>query len=119
MNPALPDSTLLSDYVAHRSHDAFAQLVDRYINLVYSAALRRTGDRHLADDVTQAVFIVLYRKAGHIRSAKTLPAWLLNATRYAASNCLRLESRRRHHELQAAAMNPIAVSFEPFASENA
>ena len=121
----MTDTELLTDYASTRdsraragdSRQAFAILVERYINLVYSAALRRTRDPHLADDVTQAVFIVLSQKAGKIRKAGLLPAWLLNTTRYAASNALRMQSRRQRHEQQAAAMktttcDPLSVDCD-------
>src|SRR3954471_12999351 len=105
----MTDTELLTAYAATASPQAFAQLVDRYINLVYSAALRRTRDPHLADDVTQAVFIVLSQKARHIRQATLLPAGLMKTTRYAPNNAIRMQSRRQRHEQQAASMKPIAA----------
>jgi RNA polymerase sigma factor (sigma-70 family) len=99
------DAQTLHDYAATGSPQAFARLVERHINLVYAAARRQCrGHAHLADDVTQAVFMILARKARSVHSAAVLPAWLISTTRYAASNAVCLETRRRRHEQKAAAM---------------
>ena len=95
----MDDTQLLSDFARTGSQSAFAQLVRRHINLVYGAARRQVGgDCHLADDITQAVFMILAKKAASVRSGAVLPAWLISTTRYAASNARALESRRRRHE---------------------
>src|SRR5439155_24064528 len=99
------DSLLLEQYASTRCERAFARLVQRHIDLVYAAARRQVhGDAHLAEDVTQAVFIVLARKAGTVRGGGVLPAWLLGVTRNSAANALMLAGRRRRHERMAADM---------------
>jgi RNA polymerase sigma factor (sigma-70 family) len=101
----MSDIELLRDYLATRSERAFAELVDRYIDLVYSAARRQVRDTHLAEDITQAVFIVLARKAGAIRNPGILGAWLIKTTRQTSYNAIRFERCRRRHEQEAATMN--------------
>lgn len=100
------DRQLLSEYAATGAQEAFARLVKRRIDLVYSAALRQVRDAHLAEDVTQAVFIILARKARGVADSRTpLSAWLLTATHWVALDALRKLARRRKHERKAAAMS--------------
>jgi RNA polymerase sigma factor (sigma-70 family) len=98
------DDELLRRYAAHHDQQAFATLAARYVNFVYSTAVRQVHDRHLAEDVTQAVFIVLSQKAGKIRPGTILSNWLFVTTRYAAANARKTEARRRHYEHQSATM---------------
>src|SRR5688500_3675350 len=99
------DDDLLKRYAREDDHDAFAELVRRYIGLVYAAARRQTrGDAHLADDVTQAVMIVLARRAGDIAPGSVLAGWLLVVTRHCARNALKIQARQRIHEHRAAVL---------------
>src|SRR5262245_30696058 len=93
------DRQLLGQFVLDRSNTAFEQLVHRYIDLVYATSFRRVRDRHLADDVTQAVFIVLSQRAHTVSTP--LPAWLHRTACYASSNAIKMQKRRTHHEQQA------------------
>src|SRR3954451_1120185 len=101
------DFELLSKYAHQGSQPAFCELVRRYVDLVYSSAARQVGDPHAAEDVTQAVFIVLTQKARQIRAGLVLSAWLLGVTRFAAKDHLKRARRRRHYE-QAAALERTA-----------
>ena len=69
------DWDLLQKWAADGSQDAFAQIVDRHINLVYASARRRLNDAHAAEDVTQAVFLLLSQRAATMRRRESLPAW--------------------------------------------
>lgn len=95
------DATLLREYADQQSDDAFAALVARHINLVYSVALRRVGDEHAAEEIAQAVFIILAKKAPQLRHENALSSWLFQATRLTACNFVRSEIRRQRREQEA------------------
>jgi RNA polymerase sigma factor (sigma-70 family) len=102
MEPVGGDFELLRRYAHQRDEGAFAELVRRHVNLVFSAAMRRTHDRHLAEDVTQAVFVILARKASRVCvGGGAMSAWLLECVRYASANAIKMETRRRKHEESA------------------
>src|SRR2546425_8639233 len=108
------DLTLLREYARNNSEEAFAALVSRYVNLVYSAALRQVRDAHLAEEITQAVFIILARKAGSLGDKTILPGWLCRTARYASANALTIQRRRQHRE-QEAHLQSILNESEPSA----
>lgn len=72
----MTDSELLHAYAVNRSEDAFAPLIDRYVRLIYSACARQLADRHLAEDATQGVFVLMSQKAGKLPNGR-LAGWLL------------------------------------------
>jgi RNA polymerase sigma factor (sigma-70 family) len=104
MTPVMDDIELLREYAAHRSELAFAAVVERHAALVYSAALRQTDDTHLAEEITQTVFIILARKAGAISKKTILSGWLFRTTRHVAADVLKMQIRRHRREQQAAQM---------------
>jgi len=95
------DISLLREFAATESDAAFATLVQRYINLVFSTALRSVGNSHAAQEITQAVFIILARKAKSLGAKTILAGWLHQTTRLTAANFLRGEMRRQKREQEA------------------
>lgn len=110
MSHPAAEMELLREYTSTRSQSAFAEIVQRHVHLVYSAAKRQVRDPHLAEDVTQAVFLILARKAASIGTGVSLAGWLYNTTRFAAKNAVRGEARRHHHERKAGEVMRDAVS---------
>ncbi len=103
-----PDAELLRQYAEESSEAAFTELVERYLNLVYSVALRVAGgDAHLAQDAAQLVFTDLARKARALSRRAMLAGWLHTSARFAASKLVRAEHRRRIREQEAPAMPDI------------
>lgn len=97
---------LLAEYGKTGSEEAFRELVSRYVDLVYSAAVRLVnGDAHLAEDVTQTVFADLARMAGKLSRESMLGGWLHRHTCFVASKVMRSERRRLARERQAVEMN--------------
>ena len=99
------DATLLTRYAEEGSQPAFTELVRRHVDLVYGAALRRTGgDAHRAAEVAQRVFTTLAREARKLSGHTQLAAWLHTATRNAALNLMISEQRRVRRETAALAL---------------
>lgn len=95
------DMELVRLYVATRSEAAFAEIVQRHVNLVYSAAMRQVSDPHLAQEVTQTVFVILARKASSLTDKTILPGWLYKTARFASDAALKQRLRRQKREQEA------------------
>jgi len=92
---------LVREFAASQSEQAFETLVSRHLNLVYSAALRQTRDADLAQEITQAVFIILARKAGSLSPKTILSGWLYRTARFVAADVLKIQRRRQLREQEA------------------
>ncbi len=120
---ALSDDDLLRDYVRNGSNPAFSELVRRYLDPVYSAALRQVRSTALAEEISQSVFLDLSKNAAKLKPGQPLIAWLYVVTRRSAIDVIRRESRRKERERMAseiAAMKPdssLWTQIEPFLDE--
>ncbi|MEO8427619.1 MAG: sigma-70 family RNA polymerase sigma factor [Verrucomicrobiota bacterium] len=107
------DRELLGEYVERDTQAAFAELVRRYIDLVYSVAIRMVMNRQHAEDVTQAVFVVLACQARQLTERPVLSGWLHRTTQNLAAKIVRTEVRRRAREQEAATMQLDTPGTEP------
>src|SRR6266545_4045696 len=101
----LNDSVLLKEYVEHGSEEAFATLVARHVNKVYSIALRHTRNAHQAEEITQAVFVILAKKSRQLGKRVILSGWLCRTARLSAVTFARSEIRRTRREQEAHMQN--------------
>src|SRR5215469_8730058 len=99
--PEPDDQQLLGEFARANSEAAFAGLVERHVNLVYSTALRFTSKPHAAEEISQAVFIILARKAPGLRRGTVLSGWLYQTARLTAANYVKHEIRRQRREQEA------------------
>src|ERR1039457_1133005 len=101
----LDDTTLLREYVERDSEEGVAALVTRHVNKVYSVALRHTGNPHDAEEITQAVFVILARKSRHLGKRVILSGWLYQTARLTALMFIRSAVRRARREQEAFMQN--------------
>src|SRR4030095_15304363 len=105
------DKQLLERYARDASEAAFRELVQRHINLVYSAAVRETrGNASMAEDITQAVFTELAQRATKLLGHPALSGWLYTCVRRMTANVRRAEERRQRREQEAFDMNQLLSS---------
>jgi len=109
---SLTDQQLLREYAERRSEAAFAELVRRHVDFVYSAALRMVRDTHLAEDVAQSAFVALAQNARQLTDRPVLSGWLHRTAQNLAANTVRSDVRRRAREQEATAMNEL-LATEP------
>ncbi len=97
----------MSEYAERKTEAAFAEVVRRHVDFVYSAALRMVRDGHLAEDVTQSVFAACAKNARQLAGHPVLSGWLHRTAQNLAANTVRSEVRRRNREQEAVAMNEL------------
>ena len=97
----MDDAELLRQFVQSHSDEAFAELAARHVDLVYSVALRQVGCPADAEEITQAVFVILAKKARELRHHRAVASWLFQTTRLTAKNFTRSEMRRQRREQEA------------------
>ena len=99
------DAELLRDYAERGVEAAFAEIVRRHTNLVYSAALRQVESPGAAAEITQNAFVALVRGArpllSHLAPEAALGGWLCRVTRNLSLNFRRDEFRRQKREKEA------------------
>lgn len=111
--PSRPDvSRLLDEFVSGGGDAAFRRVVEHLRPFVYSTALRRTGNRQMAEDVTQTVFISIARMAPQLRKHTRLMVWISKAVHFAALKAIRSE-QRRHRKHAAFAAEPGRMAETP------
>ncbi len=102
------DAELLRRFRETGCEEAFAEMVKRHVDLVYSVAFRQVGyDVQLARDISQEVFVALARKAGRFEDEVVLTGWLYRCARFEAHRAMRSEHRRRIREQEAQKMHDI------------
>jgi RNA polymerase sigma factor (sigma-70 family) len=107
------ENRLLAEYVRNGSEHAFCDLLRRYVDLVYSSAVRLVdGDTHLAEDVAQTVFVDLAKLARTLPQDVMLGGWLHRHTCFVAATTMRGQRRRQARERQAAQMNALQDSSQ-------
>src|SRR5437667_2192196 len=109
------DLDLLKEYSGQNSEEAFATLVNRHLNLVYSAALRQVRSLQLAEEVSQSVFTDLAQSASKLKPDTILTAWLYQVTRRTAIDVVRREARRQLREQIATELNTMNATAADWA----
>ena len=102
----------LADYIERADESAFAEIVRRHLDLIYSAAVRQTSNPTAAEEITQSVFVLLAEKAHTLRPTGSLAAWLYGAARLKGLEYLRMESKRRAREQKIVEMNASQLEDE-------
>ena len=123
VNMTANDHELLRQFTREQSQEAFTALVNRHLNLVYTAARRQVRSPELAEEVSQSVFTNLACNAAKLNPDTVLTAWLYQVTRHAAIDVVRREARRQAREqiaFQMSGMNDTSADWthiEPLLDE--
>jgi RNA polymerase sigma factor (sigma-70 family) len=101
MASSTPDAECLRRFVGNADERAFADLVERHVQLVHGAAMRILGNSDAAQEVAQSVFILLARRAWRLTGHPALAGWLYRSAVLHAREYRRTQARRRQRELHA------------------
>ncbi len=112
------DWQLIQEFVKSDSQAAFGRLVERHLNFVYSTCLREIGDSALAEDATQAVFLLLWQKAATLRPETVLAGWLFQTARFVSKNARKQEIRHQQRTQKAAEAMMHEMTTQPSAEED-
>lgn len=99
----MDDRSLLHEYAEKGLEEAFAEIVHRYADMVYSVCMRELSDPEHAAEASQAAFFALSQHAKKIRK-KTVSGWLMKTAKYTSINLLKREKIRKKYEKKAAEM---------------
>ncbi|RYD36194.1 MAG: RNA polymerase sigma factor [Verrucomicrobiaceae bacterium] len=102
-NPESTDGELLADWLSARRERSFRLLVERHAGMVHAAARRVAGDDGMAAEVSQAVFILLARRAALLCTRPSLAGWLHITAVMQAKNLMRKNRRewKKRQQLHA------------------
>src|SRR5262249_30397136 len=106
----LTDGQLLEDYLSGRGEAALEALVRRHAPMVWGVGRRVLGNHHDAEDVFQAPFLILVRKAASIASPKLLANWLYGVAHQTALKARATAAKRRARERQVTQMPELAAT---------
>src|SRR5690242_10930036 len=109
----MTDDQLLHDYVSTRSEAAFEVLVKHNVNTIYAAALRQVGNPETAEEITQSVFLLLWKKHASIPAGRPIIGWLYRVTYFASRHALRTEKRRQLLQAKVIAMKEEIAYGDP------
>jgi DNA-directed RNA polymerase specialized sigma24 family protein len=91
----MTDRRLLTQYAYSKSEEAFRKLVERHAGMVYATCLRILGEQQPAEEASQAVFLILSRKARRLTSRTALAGWLYTTAYRVACRAQRAAARQR------------------------
>lgn len=106
------DLDLLRKYSREGSEAAFAEVVRRHVDLVFSVALRKVRSQHLAEEVAQSAFLDLARSIHRLKPDTVVSAWLYQVAHRTAVDAVRRETRREAREQIAANMSALDCSTD-------
>jgi len=117
---AMDDDALVRELVRTGDDDLFQLLVQRFRDRVFGLAVSMLGPDHAAEaeDVTQEVFVLVYRKIGTFRHDSKFSSWLFRLTRNRAIDRLR-RARMRHPHVEYDELQPMSSQEAPFDPETA